>query len=133
MRHHWLLWLILHPPSHSPSLPSFLLPFFLLVPCLLFVSVDHRAQGLVPGSMVPLSPGISLFRPHSIPPHEYPPFSLAIRMLIGNCFHLLSAMNNGATNTRGVAIFLQDPFKTLPYIAPEVELLNPMLILFLAF
>lgn len=83
--------------------------------------------------MVPLSPGISLFRPHSIPPHEYPPFSLAIRMLIGNCFHLLSAMNNGATNTRGVAIFLQDPFKTLPYIAPEVELLNPMLILFLAF
>lgn len=82
--------------------------------------------------MVPLSLGISLFSPRSIPPHEYPPFSLAIRVLIGNCFHLLSAMNNGAMNTRGVAVFLQDPFRTLPHIAPEVELLNPMLILFLA-
>lgn len=107
--------------------------FFLLVPYLLLVNDDHRTQGLVPGSMVPLSLGISPFSPPSIPPREYPPFSLAICVLIGNCFHLLSAMNNGATNTRGAAIFLQDPFWTLPYIAPKVELLNPMLILFLAF
>lgn len=30
VRRQWLLWLMFHPPSHSPSLPSFCLPFFSL-------------------------------------------------------------------------------------------------------